>query len=85
MLNYSGEERNENRATYLAPAPERFRSRWLGGWTSKVGIFFFPHLLVLSHTNFIIFFWYTVFQAVNEQFKKCLGPLSISYLFVHNI
>ncbi|WJX89428.1 hypothetical protein P8452_71428 [Trifolium repens] len=29
------EERNENRATYLAPAPERFRSRWLGGWTSK--------------------------------------------------
>ncbi|KAK2439981.1 hypothetical protein QL285_011444 [Trifolium repens] len=33
MLNYSEEERNENRATYVAP--ERFRSRWLGGWTCK--------------------------------------------------
>ncbi|GAU28230.1 hypothetical protein TSUD_118370 [Trifolium subterraneum] len=27
------EDRNENRETYLAP--ERFRSRWLGGWTCK--------------------------------------------------
>ncbi|MED6169339.1 hypothetical protein PIB30_020471 [Stylosanthes scabra] len=29
----TGNFRNENLATYLAP--ERFRSRWLGGWTSK--------------------------------------------------
>ncbi|XP_004514094.1 uncharacterized protein [Cicer arietinum] len=28
-----GNEKNENWATY--PAPERFRSRWLGGWTCK--------------------------------------------------
>nr|XP_025624799.1 uncharacterized protein LOC112716944 isoform X1 [Arachis hypogaea] len=29
----SGNFKNENLATYLAP--ERFRSRWLGGWTNK--------------------------------------------------
>ncbi|XP_057458592.1 uncharacterized protein LOC130749280 [Lotus japonicus] len=29
----SGSSKKENWATYLAP--ERFRSRWLGGWTSK--------------------------------------------------
>ncbi|KAK7271509.1 hypothetical protein RJT34_27471 [Clitoria ternatea] len=33
LVENSGNSKNENRATFLAP--ERFRSRWLGGWTSK--------------------------------------------------